>query len=267
MSDVEQSARRVEGHRQARAARSGQPRRLDLVGARVDAAREDRAPQVGAAGHAVDPGDRVAVALVALGHRGHHRVEVGVALGVDQDPVGLDGDQAQGEPGDDAGQAHPADGRPEEVGVGVGPDGHRAGRGDQSQAGHVRSERPVDVVVLAVHVGGDGPAEGDAPGPGRDRDEPALGHAQGEEVVVGVAGADLDQSVGADLGDPPEAGVVDDDAARDLGRVAVAAPQAARDDRAAGEGLGDLVLARRGDDRGRARRGPPPAGEARAVHQ
>ena len=47
----------------------------------------------------------------------------------------------------------------------------------------VVAERPVDVMVLAVDVAGDRPADRDEPGAGRDRDEEAARHDQPQQVV------------------------------------------------------------------------------------
>ncbi len=47
----------------------------------------------------------------------------------------------------------------------------------------VRPERPVDVVVLAVDVAGDRPADGDEAGPRRDGHEEARGHEDAQQLV------------------------------------------------------------------------------------
>src|SRR5699024_6374765 len=65
---------------------------------------------------------------------------------------------------------------------GVEPVG-RAVRGDQGQGAYVRSQGGVDVVVLAVHVGGDRPAQGHVFGPGGDGQEGTVRQQVRDEVA------------------------------------------------------------------------------------
>ncbi len=117
-----------------------------------------------APGQAVDPGHRVAVAVVARLHAGQGVVEVGGPFGVDPDARRLDRGEPQRGRGHDPGQAHPAGGGPEQVpafgvvGVALGVEVEPSGRGGQRQRRDVLGEAPVPMVVLAVDVGGDGAA-------------------------------------------------------------------------------------------------------------
>ena len=94
----------------------GQPRR-QLVDGGVVATGQHAAPEVPARGHRVDPRHRVAEVAVALVHHRQQRVEVGGPLGVDGAAARLDRQQADRGVEDDAGEAHPADRRPEQLGA------------------------------------------------------------------------------------------------------------------------------------------------------
>ena len=79
----------------------------------------------------------------------------------------------------------------------VGPDvDDRAVGEQQRQPVHVAAERAVDVVVLAVDVAGDRPADGDEPGAGGDGHEEAAGHDHPQQVVDADPGADGDGAGG-----------------------------------------------------------------------
>ena len=138
----------------------------------VVAAGEHRPSEPAAGGLAVDPGHRVAVGPVAGLHLVHHVVEVGRPFGVDQHVAGLDGEHLEGGVGDHPGEPHAPGRGPEQVGIGLRCDLHRAGRGDQGHLEDVGAEATVDVVVLPVDVGGDGTADGDQSGARADRHEP-----------------------------------------------------------------------------------------------
>ena len=151
------------------------------------------AAEAAAAREAVDPGDRIAVALVLLVHERHQLVEVGAALRVGPDAAGLDRQQLQGRLGDDAREAEAARGRPELVGSVVGCQAEvLAGRGAQLHGQDVVAEAAVAVVVLAVDVAGDRSADGDVARAGRDRHEPSEGHDQSHQRVEVEAGVDGD---------------------------------------------------------------------------
>nr|WP_254126900.1 hypothetical protein [Aquihabitans sp. G128] len=103
--------------------------------------------------------------------------------------------QADGGIEDDAGQAHPARRGPEEVGVA----GRRdllppAGRRDDGEGLHRIAPGADLVVVLAVDVGRDGPADGDLAGAGRDGHEPAQGDEPADERIDAGAGLGGDEA-------------------------------------------------------------------------
>ncbi|MDZ7732442.1 MAG: hypothetical protein U5R31_04410 [Acidimicrobiia bacterium] len=88
-------------------------------------------------------------------------VEVGRALGVDEQPAGADALEAEGRPQHQSREAHPSRRRPEELGVVAGRDldGRAVGQVHPERLDVVH-ERSGDVVVLAVDVGRDGAAHG-----------------------------------------------------------------------------------------------------------
>ena len=163
---VEQAARRSQRHPGQLAGHEG-PGLVGVAGQAggqvgepgVVAPGEHRAAEAAARRLAVDPGHRVPVAVVTVQHLVHDVVEVDGPLGVDQHVAGLHRDHLQGGVGHDPGEAHAAGRGPEEIGVRVGGDGVGPGRGDQGHRHDVRAEAAVDVVVLAVDVGGDRPAD------------------------------------------------------------------------------------------------------------
>ena len=142
---------------------------------RLAAAGQHRPAQVLAPGYRVEPGDRVGVCVVAGRHRGHQIVEVGAPVGVDDEVGGLGALQGHrcGQHG--PGQAHAADGRPEDpLGVGVRRHGPHLTVGHQQvQRDDVVAEAALGVVVLAMHVGGDRPTDGDLAGARQHRDPQA----------------------------------------------------------------------------------------------
>ena len=89
--------------------------------------------------------------------RAMHVVEVGGPLGVDQHVAVSTGIICRVASSDDAGEAHAAGGGPEHVGVGSRRDHVRSPVGVTSVMARTwEQKRAVDVVVLAVDVGGDG---------------------------------------------------------------------------------------------------------------
>ena len=109
-----------------------------------------------AAGDQVDPRDRVAVQVIVGDHPFEQRVEVRHPLVDHQDVLRLDRDQIEGGPQDETGEAHPADRRPPQVGIGRRRDHADAPVGQQHlDLADVGPERAVDVVALAVDVAGD----------------------------------------------------------------------------------------------------------------
>jgi hypothetical protein len=137
----------------------------------VVAARQHRPTEIPAAGEAVDPGDGVAIVVIAFEHASHAVVDVVGALRVAHDVRGLDRLELQPGVGDDTGETHAAARRPERVGVGVGMERGGTVRGrDHAHLLDEVGERTVP--ELAVDVGGDGPADGDVAGAGDDHREP-----------------------------------------------------------------------------------------------
>ena len=244
---------------------------VELVEGGEPALGEHRPAQGPAGGQQVDPRHRVGVVGLALGQQGHDLVEVGAAVGVDDQPAGLDGRAPEGGVGDDAGQAQPAGGGPEQLGVVVGPDLDPVARGQQqAEPGHVLAPRPAAVVVLAVDVGGHRPAHRHLPGPGGDGHEPAPGHEQAHQGVEAGAGLGRDQPRRRVEGHLVELGQVDDPPAGVLGGVAVAAAQAAGDDapvRHVVHGAGQLVVERGVHDLGPGGDRATPAGEHLPAHR
>src|SRR6185437_10874141 len=88
----------------------------------------------------------------------------------------------------DPGEAHPADGREEELGLLLGRELARTSRRDEAQPAHVGREAPVAVVVLAVHVGCHRAAEADVAGAWCHGSEPTLWDAVAKQRVEGQAG-------------------------------------------------------------------------------
>ena len=154
-------------------------------------------------------------------------------VGVDQEVRGLGPLQCDRGAEHGTGQAHPADGGPEQLGcLAVRRQGADLAVGHQQVEGdHVVAEAALGVVVLAVHVGGDRAADRDLPGARQHRDPQAERqhrphqqiqadarlHRHGGRLVGGVEGQD-----------PVHPGQVHRRAARVLGGVAVAAPEPAR---------------------------------------
>ena len=133
---------------------------------------EHRPAHVLAPGHGVEPGDRVGVVLVAVGHlAASGRRGRCSSVGVDQRSR----------------RSRPAAGRwsrsaPRRSGPSRrwwprtaarlpvrGERAHLAVGHQQVEGAYVVAETALGVVVLAVHVGGDGAADGDLPGAGQDR--------------------------------------------------------------------------------------------------
>ena len=150
-----------------------------------EVAAGDHGPaQSGPAGEAVGPGHGVAVTVVGGRQVGHGLIDVSGTDGVHRYPRGLHRRQLDGRGQDDAGQAHPAGGGPEQPGIILRRHPALAAvRQQQVEPGHVLGEAARDVVVLAVHVRGDRPAHGHLPGPGRHWHEPASGEARHHQLL------------------------------------------------------------------------------------
>jgi hypothetical protein len=139
------------------------PHRLagrELFHASVVRTSQHAAPECGAARQQVDPRHRVAVGCIAVRHQGQEVVEVVGTFGVDRHPARLDRHHGERRLEHDPRQPHPADCRPEQLRLPIWSDHHRRGVGEQQcQGAHVRSERAVDVMILAVDVAGDRSAD------------------------------------------------------------------------------------------------------------
>src|SRR5699024_8990949 len=68
----------------------------DFVEGGEPATGEYRASERGAVGEEIDPGDGVVVGVIALGHEGEDRIEIGGAVGVDDEPARLDRGEGEG---------------------------------------------------------------------------------------------------------------------------------------------------------------------------
>jgi hypothetical protein len=179
----------------------------------------------------VDPRHAVAVVVVALGHGRQQRVEVGDAVGVDRHLAGLDRQQPDGGVEDDAGEAHPADGGPEQRRLHLRADELlRPIRHQQRERHDVQPERTLAVVVLPVDVAGDGPADGDEPRARRDRHEPPARHDDAQQVVDADPGGHGDRAGGrVEHGLMCGAEQAQHQPTRVLRRIAVAAAQPAHE--------------------------------------
>ena len=168
----------------------------EVVERGVIAEREHGATEAGAARHEVDPRHRVPVVVVAGSIRSSRRRDWSIRSVIDQAPTRLDREHPERRVDDDAGEAHPADRRPPQLRIGVVGD-RRARRPSASSSVIARDMAPegaVGVVVLAVDVAGDRAADGDEPGPRRDRDEPAARHEMPQQLVEADTATDGDRA-------------------------------------------------------------------------
>ena len=150
---------------------------------------QDAAAHRGAARHAVDPADAVAGGLPRLGQPGHEAVQVGHPALPHLDRGGGDPAQPEADMEDQAGQPDASDGGGEQVRpLGRGDADLLAGGQHQVEPQHMVAEAADAVVVLAVDVVGDGPADGGEGGSRRGRRQEAPGQESGEQVVEGDAG-------------------------------------------------------------------------------
>ena len=137
----------------------------------VVAAHQDPAPERASAGEAVDPGDGVAAEALLLVEAREELVEVLRAPLHDADEGRFDGEEAEARGEDEPREPHAADRGVEGLGVLVGRAAQDLARGGQErQLLDVPADRPVDVVVLAVDVGGEGAADRHETRPGDDRE-------------------------------------------------------------------------------------------------
>ena len=136
----------------------------------------------------------------------------------------------------DAGEAHAADGCPEEFAIGVigaalWLEVQDAAVGNQKLHGSdVVTEGTGGVVVLAVNIGADSSTDGDLPGAGKHRNPQPVGECGFHELVEGDATVDVGNSrVRVNGVDFIERSHVDDKTTAVLGRVAVGTAQTTGD--------------------------------------
>ena len=144
----------------------------------------------------------------------------------------LDLHQREGHPEDQSREAHPADGGLEEFSIllrGTAQDASVGGQ--QVEPRHVPAEGTGAVMVLAVYVAGDHTANGHEPGARRDRDEPAPGHEDLDDVGQKDAGLAGEQACRLVEGEHPPHREHLDGAVHVQGTVAVRATVAPGDHR------------------------------------
>lgn len=226
------------------------------------------APRRPAAGEEIDPGGRIAVAVVPGGEPGQQVVQVDGPFGVHRHPGA--GDPVAPERGgeDHARQTQAARGRVEEIGAGPDRTDLALG-GQQLQLLDVPREGAGEVMVAAVDVGADRAAHGDMTGGRCDGDEPAERQQDFHQPVQADPGvADHQAGPGVDGADPVQRGHVEDGAARVLCGVAVG-PAEPPGDGTAGPATAyrrRRLLVRTGAEAQRGRRGgTAPAGQGHGV--
>ena len=194
---------------------------------------QHRPAQVPAPGHRVEPGDRVEVVLIAFGHPGHQVLDVAAPVGVDQEVRGLGPLQRDRGAQHGTGQTHAADGGPEQL-CGLALRSQRADLAvghQQIEGDHMVAEAALSVMVLAVHVGGDRPADRDLAGARQHRNPQTEGqHRPHQQIKAdpGLHGHGGRLADGVEGQDPVHPGQIHGGAAGVLGGVAVAAAESAR---------------------------------------
>ena len=129
-------------------------------------------------GHEVDPRHRVGVVVVVPSFRSVRSIRGRATRSVStSSPAASRCAAANRRLEDDAGQADAARGGPEQLGslIVTRPDVEHLPVGGEAERSNVMANEPVDVVVLAVHVGCDGTADGDEPRARAHRHEAARG--------------------------------------------------------------------------------------------
>lgn len=251
------AGRKASGSRRARSRPAARP-------GGVVAAGEDRPAGGGTPREQVDPGDRVAVPVVAGGQPGHQVVEVRGAFGVHAHQGRLHRLQLQGRGEDHPGQSHAAGRGVEQVGAGA-HGLHGAVGGEQLHRQHVAGEGAGAVVVLAVDVRADRAADRDVAGAGGHRHEPAERQQDLHQPVQGDPGAaQHGAAVGVDRVHAVQAGHVEHGTARVLRGVAVRPSQPPRDAAARparADGGHGLLVRPRADQTGDGGGGAAPPGD------
>jgi hypothetical protein len=194
---------------------------------------EHAPPEATALREPVQPCNRVVVPRVLGLEPGEDVLEASDALGPDADEGRLDGAELELHFRDDPGEAHPAGGGEEQpaggfVGILRAHPAHTGGRDERERADEP-PERPVVVVVLAVHVGRDGAAqrhEARARGHGQ---EVAVREQRAQHAVERAPGSRPQRrALRVELERPGQLVELEDRAARALCRVAIAAAEAPR---------------------------------------
>ena len=206
---------------------------------RVIALHEDAAAEVAAGGGDVDPAYGVLDVLALVGEVEElvDAVELD-ALVVDH--AGDDGLEAQGCPGDEAGEAEASDGGGVEVEV-LGGRAEFAGAvgADEFELGDVAAEGSGDVVVLAVDVVGDCSTESYVFCAGRDGKEKAARNGEVEDLREGYSSFGGEEAgLGIEVDEAVHAGGDEEIAVLEEADVAVAAAHA-YGQRAVVEAVGD----------------------------
>ena len=209
--------------------------RIEVVGAGMGTVRQDAAPDPAAGRQQVEPRHRIPEVGFARHHLGHHVVERVEPVRVDRDAARLDREQPERDLEHEAGEAHAADGGPEQLRIAIGSDvdDGRVGQ-HHPDVGDVVAERSVEVVVLAVDVARDGAADRHVAGTRRDGDEEPEWDEDPQQVVEADAGADGCRA-GLLVDDDRSGRQPEDVAAAVLGRVAVRPTETASDAAAGGE--------------------------------
>ncbi len=225
MSGAPSASRRPERERLAAVLR-GQVRQPGEI-----TAGDHRPAQAGAAGQAIQPGHGVAVLIVGVRQVGHGVVDVGCPHRVDPHSRCLDLGQLDASTQDDPGQAHSAGGRPEEPGFARRRDAtHAAVRQQQVEPRDMPCEAARQVMVLAMHVRGDGAADRHLTSTWRHRHEPAMRQPRDHKLLQADARFAGHQAAdGVQVADPVQSGRHDHHAAIVLRGVVVTAAKAPGD--------------------------------------
>ena len=145
-----------------------------LIERRKIADVQHRAPERALAAVAIDPCDRIAVLRVSPFESLDRGVDITGANQLAIEIRALDPPHSQLEFENHAGQTHPADRRPEQLGVFLPRASQHLARSDhQVEPCHMRSQRRIAMVILAMNIGRDRSAKRDEAGARRDRREKA----------------------------------------------------------------------------------------------
>lgn len=164
--------------------------------------------------------------------QGDGLVEAGGDVAVGDEVRRRSGRHLDGGPHDDAGETVAPDGGPEQFGVLAGRSEMTdlAVGGQQVHAAHVVTEAASAVMVLAVDIAGDRPADGDLPGSRQHRDPQPERQGGFHQLVEVDPGVDVDQlGVGVNGVDSVQRRHVDHQPTAVLGVVPIGAAQPARD--------------------------------------